>query len=464
MTGSCQAEIHVVSRLERKSSADANGRFDRRQSDRRVVGKSLVGRYSLLSLVRGIAQVSAHLVKTPLPAASVSTDEIELSIVMPCLNEARTVAGCIAEAQAALARAGLAGEIIVADNGSSDGSRELAVTAGARVVAVEERGYGSALRAGIAAARGRFVLMGDADASYDFGHLERFVASLRAGNELVIGNRFSGGVAPGAMPWKNRYLGNPVLSFFGRLFFGGAIGDFHCGLRAFTADAVRRLDLRTSGMEFATEMIAKARLHRLRVAEVPTILRPDGRGRPPHLRAWRDGWRHLRFMLLLCPRWLFLVPGLVLILAGGGLGVRLVGGPLVLPGPVTLDVHTLFFCAIAVIVGFQALAFALLSETFARHFGLRPVGSRLLRGLRLVTLETGVAGGVLCAVSGVALSAWSWWYWRGLGFGDLDPRHVLRWVIPGGTLMAVGCQIVLVSFFLGVLHLGVRDDPDGRRS
>jgi hypothetical protein len=216
-------------------------------------------------------------------------------------------------------------------------------------------------------------------------------------------------------------------------------------------------------MEFATEMIAKARLHRLRVAEVSTVLRPDGRGRPSHLRAWRDGWRHLRFMLLLCPRWLFLVPGLVLILIGGGLGARLVGGPLVIFRHVTLDVHTLFFCAVAVIVGFQSLAFAVLSETFARHYGLRPRGSRLLRLLRRVTLEAGVVGGLLGALAGIALSAWSWWYWRGLGFGDLDPRHVLRWVIPGGTLLAVGCQVVLVSFFLGILHLGVRDEPEGKR-
>lgn len=411
-----------------------------------------------------MAQVSAHRVNSPPVPVPESADEIELSVVMPCLNEARTVAGCIAEARAALAQAGIAGEIIVADNGSTDGSPDLAIAAGARVVPVTLRGYGSALRAGIAAARGRYILMGDADASYDFGHLERFVTALRAGQELVIGNRFSGGVAPGAMPWKNRYLGNPVLSFLGRLFFGGGIGDFHCGLRAFTAEAVRRLDLRTTGMEFATEMIAKARLHRLRVTEVPTVLRPDGRGRPPHLRAWRDGWRHLRFMLLLCPRWLFLVPGLILIAIGGGLGARLVSGPLVVLERVTLDVHTLFFCAIAVIVGFQSLAFAVLSETFARHYGLRPVGSRLVRLLRRVTLEAGVAGGILCTVAGVALSAWSWWFWRGLGFGDLDPRHVLRWVIPGGTLLAVGCQIVLVSFFLGVLQLGVRDERSAGRS
>jgi hypothetical protein len=274
---------------------------------------------------------------------------------------------------------------------------------------------------------------------------------------MVIGNRFANGIEADAMPWKNRYIGNPALSFIDRLFFGRRIRDFHCGLRAFTADAIHRLDLQTTGMEFASEMIVKARLHHLRMAEVPTVLRPDGRDRPPHLRAWRDGWRHLRFMLLLCPRWLFLVPGMLLILAGGAVGARLVIGPWEILPDVTLDVHTLFFCAMAMLVGFQSLAFDILSEAFARHYGLRPAGSRLLRWLRRITLETGVTGGVLCIAAGFALSAWSWWYWRSRGFGELDPHRVLRWVIPAGTLMAVGCQVVLVSFFLGVFHLAVRD-------
>jgi hypothetical protein len=398
------------------------------------------------------------------PVTTAPAPEVELSIVLPCLNEARTLRGCIEEAAGALVRHGITGEIIVADNGSDDGSREIAAAAGARVIEVAVRGYGSALRAGIAAARGRFILMGDADASYDFGHLDRFVASLRAGHDLVMGNRFAGGIAAGAMPWKNRYLGNPVLSFLGRLFYGGGVRDFHCGLRAFTAEAIRRLDLQTTGMEFASEMIVKARLYRLRVAEVPTVLRPDGRDRPPHLRAWRDGWRHLRFMLLLCPRWLFLAPGACLIVVGGALGARLVAGPWEIVSGVTLDVHTLFFCAMAVLVGFQSLAFDVLSEAFARHYGLRPTGSRLLRWLRRVTLEVGLTGGVICIVAGLALSAWSWWYWRSRGFGELDPHRVLRWVIPAGTLMAVGCQVVLVSFFLGVFHLAVRDRTPEMRS
>lgn len=395
-----------------------------------------------------------------LPSSLDSAAEVELSIVMPCLNEARTVGSCVAEARAALAQHGILGEVIVADNGSEDDSPALAQAAGARVVAVREKGYGHALRAGIAAAQGRFILMGDADGSYDFGHLDRFVTRLREGNDLVMGNRFAGGIAPGAMPWQNRYLGNPVLSFFGRWFFGGVVRDFHCGLRAFTAAAIRKLDLHTGGMEFASEMIVKARLHGLRIVEVATVLRRDGRGRASHLRAWRDGWRHLRFMLLLCPRWLFLAPGLFLILVGGGLGIRLAAGPLAISPQITLDVHTLFFCAVAVVVGFQSVAFALLSEAFARHYGLRSRGSRLLAGLRRMTLEAGLIGGGVCVLAGLAVSAGSWWYWRGHGFGNLDPVHMLRWVIPGGTLLAVGCQAILVSFFLGVVQLAA-PEPAG---
>lgn len=380
-------------------------------------------------------------------------EEPELSVVLPCLNEARTLRGCIDEAAAALSRHHITGEIIVADNDSDDGSLDIASAAGVRVLSVAEKGYGSALRAGIAAARGRFILMGDPDASYDFGHVDRFIKPLRAGCELVIGNRFAGGIAPGAMPWKNRYLGNPVLSFLGRLFFGGHVRDFHCGLRAFSAEAIRKLNLQSTGMEFASEMIAKAHLHKLRVAEVPTTLRRDGRDRAPHLRAWRDGWRHLRFMLLLSPRWLFLVPGLILITVGGGLGMRLVLGPLVILSRITLDVHTLFFCAMAVVVGVQSLAFAVLSEAFSRHYGLRPMGSRLLRLLRILSLETGVLIGGLLAFVGFGISAWAWWFWRTHGFGDLDPRQVLRLVIPGGTLMTLGCEILLISFFFGVFQL-----------
>lgn len=379
----------------------------------------------------------------------------EVTVLMPCLNEARTLAACIREVQVSAERAGIAAEIVIADNGSTDGSPEIARKLGARVVAVAERGYGSALRAGIAAAQGRYILMGDADQSYDFGHVDRFVAKLREGYDLVMGNRFQGGIEPGAMPWKNRHIGNPLLSFIGGLFFRGNIGDFHCGLRGFSADAIRALDLRTTGMEFASEMVIKAQLHHLRITEIPTVLRRDGRDRPPHLRPWRDGWRHLRFMLLFSPRWLFLYPGAVLLVVGATLGTRLAFGPWHIADGVTLDVHTLLFCGIAVLLGFQSVSFAVLTKAYALKHGLHPPTPGQLGRLGGITLEAGALAGGVLALLGFALSAWSLWFWRRHGFGNLDPTVVLRWVIPGGTLLTLGCQMVLNSFFLGVLGLGV---------
>lgn len=389
-----------------------------------------------------------------------SASACEVTILMPCLNEARTLEGCVREALDALSRAGVRGEVLVADNGSTDGSRELAARCGARVVPVAERGYGSALRAGIAAANGRYIVMGDADGSYDFGHLDRFLEPLRAGADLVMGNRFRGGIHPGAMPWKNRYIGNPALSLLGRILFGGGVGDFHCGLRGFRADAIRALDLRTTGMEFASEMVIKARLRGLRVREVATVLRKDGRDRPPHLRPWRDGWRHLRFMLLFSPRWLFLYPGMLLAAAGAGLGARLLAGPLHLGG-VTLDIHTLLFCSVALLVGMQATAFALLTKVFAQRQGLLPRDPRIESLLRWVNLESGMVAGAAAAAAGLGLSVWAVWFWGTRGFGDLDPSVVMRWVIAGGTLVTLGLQAVLVSLFLGVLGLAVR--PEGVR-
>lgn len=397
----------------------------------------------------------------PPPEASSSSASVELSVVMPCLNEAATLARCIQEAQAGIARAGIVGEIIVADNGSDDGSPQIATGLGARVVAVREKGYGHALRGGIAVARGRFIAMGDADASYDFGHLDRFVAPLRDGCDFVMGNRFAGGIAPGAMPWKNRHVGNPLLSFIGRLFFGGAVRDFHCGLRAFNAEAIRRLELQTTGMEFASEMVIKAQLQGLRIAEVPTVLRPDGRNRPPHLRPWRDGWRHLRFMLLFSPRWLFLLPGIGLMLGGGILGGRLVIGPLRLFDRATLDVHTLLFCAAGIIVGFQSVAFAIMAKEFAHRQGLRLRDERFERWMRHLTLEAGVIVGTILALIGVGVSLWAVWYWGQRDFGTLDPNQMLRWVIPGATCITLGGQIVLVSFFLGVFQLAVQKPGPG---
>ena len=328
------------------------------------------------------------------------SDALELSIVMPCLNEAKTVAECVTRAKRGLARLGIAGEVVVADNGSTDGSQGLAANAGARVVPVATRGYGAALAAGIAAARGTYVLMGDADLTYDFEAIDPFIERLRAGDDLVMGNRFKGGIQRGAMPPLHQWLGNPVLSFLGRLFYRSDIGDFHSGLRAFRRDAILRLDLRSTGMEYATEMVAKSALHGLKASEVPVTLAPDLRDRPPHLRTWRDGWRHLRFMLLYSPRWLFLYPGALLMLVGALVSLWLLPGAQRIGG-VSLDVHTLIYAALAVIIGFQAVVFALFTKTFAITEGLLPPDPRLDRLYRFVTLETGLVVGVAVFVVGI---------------------------------------------------------------
>lgn len=382
----------------------------------------------------------------------------EVAVVMPCLNEARTLAGCIDEARHALENLGVAHEIIVADNGSTDGSQAIARRHGARVVDVAQKGYGHALRAGLDAARAPFLIMGDADLSYDFTHAGRFVEPLRAGFDLVMGNRFRGGIQPGAMPWKNRWLGNPVLSWVGQLFFKTPARDFHCGLRGFTAEAYRRMDLRTTGMEFASEMVIKAALLGLKVTEVPTTLRPDGRGRPPHLRPWRDGWRHLRFMLLFSPRWLFLFPGLVLMLLGLATGAWLLPGPRTVGG-ITFDVHTLLLAATAVLLGTQAVSFAFIGKLMTIRAGLRPSDARFDRAMRWLSLEAGLLGGVTLVVLGLMLTIGAVWGWGQQGFGALDVGHTLRLVIPGGLFLTLGCQIMLTVFLLGVLRLDTRHAP-----
>lgn len=370
--------------------------------------------------------------------------DVEVTVLMPCLNEARTVGTCVQKAQRALEALGVAGEIVVADNGSDDGSREIAATAGARVVLVAQRGYGSALMDGISAARGRFIVMADADDTYDLGAIGPFIDKLRDGSDLVMGNRFIGGIEPGAMPPLHRYLGNPVLSFLARLFFGGSALDFHSGMRAFRADAIRLLDLRTTGMEFASEMVVKARLHRLVVTEVPVHLYPDKRDRPPHLRTWRDGWRHLRFLLLYSPRWLFLYPGTALVLAG------LVLGAFVLPTP---RVHTLVYAAAVVIIGFQTIVFALFTKIFAISEGLLPADPRLDRAFRYVTLETGLVAGGLLIVVGLAGSLVSLGIWSAASFGELDPSNTLRLVVISATTLALGAELILASFFFSILGL-----------
>lgn len=382
-------------------------------------------------------------------AARMSADaSLELTVLMPCLNEAGTVATCVAAALRFLRDAGVQGEVLVADNGSTDGSQGLARAAGARVIDVPRRGYGAALHAGIASSRGRYVVMGDADASYDFSSLQAFLDELRAGVHLVVGNRFRGGIAPGAMPLLHRYLGNPVLSFVGRLFFRTDIGDFHCGLRGFSREAMHGLGLVSPGMEFASEMVAKAALAGLRIEEVPTTLRPDGRDRPPHLRTWRDGWRHLRFLLLFCPRWLFLYPGLALVALGlGGFAASADE-----TGPLQLGIHSLLYMAAATVLGAQLVQLALLTKWMGIVSGVVPPQRWLDRLSPYLKLENGLVAGVLLVGVGVSWSAWLTWDWGRAGFGALDPAQTMRIAIPAVTLMILGAQVAAGSLFAGALN------------
>jgi len=385
------------------------------------------------------------------------TDERpELSVVMPCLNEAETLAVCIDKAIETLRDHGISGEVIIADNGSTDGSQTIAVEHGSRLVRIASRGYGNALIGGIEAARGTYVIMGDSDDSYDYHEIPQLLEKLREGYDLVMGNRFRGGIKPGAMPPLHRYLGNPVLTFIGRLFFRTPpCGDFHCGLRGFRKAAADRMDLRTTGMEFATEMVIKATLHKMRIAEVPVTLSPDGRSRPPHLRSWRDGWRHLRFMLLYSPRWLFLYPGFALMALGMILGLVLLPGPLTV-GSVTFDVHTLLYSAILVLIGYQAVLFAVFSKVYAVISGLLPPDPRLEKLFRYVSLEAGLAvGGVLLAL-GLAGTIAGVSIWGGASFGPLDFQKMMRLLVPTNLALVLGFQTVLSSFFLSVLGMGRR--------
>ena len=391
-------------------------------------------------------------VQTTPTEIKVDGNRIELSILMPCLNEADTLATCIKKAQKALEDLNVNGEVVVADNGSTDGSPEIAASLGARVIHVAEKGYGNALLAGIKAAGGKYIIMGDADDSYDFTNLGPFLEKLRAGYDLVMGNRFKGGIAPDAMPALHRYLGNPVLTGIGRLFFRTPCGDFHCGLRGFSKAAIQRLDLRTTGMEFASETVVKASLHGLRTTEVPTTLSVDGRTRRPHLRTWRDGWRHLRFLLLYSPRWLFLYPGLLLMLMGAVVSGWLLVGPRVVDG-ITLDVHTFLYAAMAIVIGYQTVIFAIFTKVFAITEGLLPEDPRLKKLFLYIKLETGILAGVLLLAAGIALSIYALSFWSSRSFGPLDPSQTLRLVIPAVTLIALGLQTVLSSFFLSILGL-----------
>jgi len=381
----------------------------------------------------------------------------ELSIVMPCLNEAETLATCIDKARGYLARAGVAGEVVIADNGSTDGSQAIAAAHGARVVHAPRRGYGAALQAGIAGAEGQFVVMGDADDSYDFANLDPFLARLRAGDELVMGNRFRGGIAPGAMPKLHKYLGNPVLTTIGRVLFGSPCRDFHCGLRGFSRKSIQGLDLRTTGMEFASEMVVKATLHGLRISEVPTTLKKDGRSRPPHLRSWRDGWRHLRFLLMLSPRWLFLAPGLALIVLGALLMALTLPGPFVIGG-VRLDVHTLVVAGAMVVLGTQTITFGILAKQFGVNAGILPESAGASRLRRVFALERAVVVGSTVFLVGLGVMLWTVRSWGATGLGDLDYQVTMRWVVPSVTAITLGLQLVLSAFMSGILDLNTSRD------
>jgi Glycosyl transferase family 2 len=377
---------------------------------------------------------------------------VELSVVLPCLNEAETVATCVQKAMSFFLLHCVSGEVVVADNGSTDGSQALAAAAGARVISVPERGYGSALMGGILAARGRYVIMGDADDSYDLADLGPFLDRLRVGADLVMGNRFRGGISRGAMPGLHRYFGNPVLSFIGRLFFGSKIGDFHCGLRGFNRDSVLQLGLQATGMEFASEIVVKATLAGQRIEEVPTTLSPDGRSRPPHLRSWRDGWRHLRFLLLFSPRWLFFYPGLIM------LGVGLIVGAAIIPGPldiggVKLDVDTLAAASALMTIGLQAILFAIFTSVYASNEGFLPPSVAVSRLRRIWTLERGLAVGAVLGLAGIAGGIASLDFWYGFTFGRLPYDTVLRLVLPSTTALVMSCQIIFGTFFLSILDV-----------
>lgn len=386
-----------------------------------------------------------------------NSETIELTVLMPCLNEANTVAACVRKAREFLSAFGVAGEVLVADNGSIDGSQALAEAAGARVVPIPRRGYGAALQGGIADARGRYVIMGDADESYDFSALREMLDALRAGSDLVMGNRFEGGIEPKAMPFLHRYLGNPVLSFIGRLFYRNNIGDFHCGIRGFRADAIRSLRLNSDGMEFASEMVVKSALHRLRISEVPVRLYKDGRGRPPHLRTWRDGWRHLKFLLLHSPRWLFLLPGALLTLAGLT-AMLAIGGHAWFVGGLGLDIHTLSYAGAAITLGVQMILFAVLTRYVGAQRGWLPE-SRFTRWFASsFTLEFGLVLAGTVFLAGLGLSSYALVMWGVHDFGELDPRAMMRLVIPSVTLLAVGGELALSAFVIEAMRQPARTE------
>jgi glycosyltransferase involved in cell wall biosynthesis len=387
---------------------------------------------------------------------------VELTILMPCLNESRTLQACIGKARAFLDRHGITGEILIADNGSIDGSQQLARSLNARVIDVPTRGYGAALRAGTEAALGRYVIMGDSDDSYDFSALEPFVDALRDGADLVMGNRFAGGIRPGAMPALHRYLGNPVLSAIGRLFFGTPIRDFHCGLRGYRKESMLELGLCSDGMEYASEMVVKATFAKLDIREVPTTLSPDGRGRPPHLRSWRDGWRHLRFLLVHAPHWLYLYPGAMLLTAGGVGLLALAIGPVAI-GDSGLDIHTMMYATLSFVMGIQMVLFSSAARYHATRIGVLPAARRSGALFQSLSLERSLLCALGLLIAGVMLSALGLYIWWKEDFGTLQPREVMRIVIPATTFIAMSIQVFTSAFLMEYLRLSPRNAASRQR-
>jgi glycosyltransferase involved in cell wall biosynthesis len=391
-------------------------------------------------------------VVTKEPSNYRATNPPELSVVMPCLNEDTSVGGCIQQIVSTFTRHDISGEVIVADNGSTDKSREVAYSLGAKVVPVGQIGYGTALMGGIAASLGKYIIIGDADGTYDFTQIAVFLQELRAGYDLVMGNRFQGGIQPGAMPPLHQYFGNPVLTGIGRLFFKTPCHDFHCGLRGFTRSAYERMGLRTTGMEFASEMVVKASLLKLRTCEVPTTLSPDRRVGKSHIRSWHDGWRHLRFLLLYSPRWLFFYPGVALLMAGSGIAVWLMPGQRQV-GHIVLDVHTLLYAVAAILTGFQAVVFAIFTKVFAITEGLLPEDPRLKRLFKIFNLEKGLLAGLCLFLTGTGMAFYSLLLWNRTGFGPMNPVITVRLVAFAMVTITLGIETIFASFFLSILGL-----------
>lgn len=385
---------------------------------------------------------------------------MELTILMPCLNEAETIGICVEKAMTFLNENHIVGEVLVADNGSTDGSGELAKKRGARVIYVAEKGYGSALIAGTKAAYGTYVIMGDADDSYDFINLMPFVEKLREGYELVMGNRFKGGIEKGAMPPLHRYLGNPVLSFIGRMFYQSSIGDFHCGLRGYRRESILALGLQTTGMEYASEMVVMSELASLKIAEVPTTLSKDGRSHPPHLKSFRDGWRHLKFLFMYSPDWLFLYPGIFLTVVGVLGGLILTFTELTV-GKIVFSIHTLLYCMLFVMVGVNILYFYIFTKLYAEKNHFIPNNKNIDIILK-ISVDKGIFLGIFMILSGIVLSVWAVVFWGGNDFQELIPSQMMRIVIPAVTLIEVGIENIFAGFFIGILKIRTVGGNDGK--